>query len=110
MPLFSLGLVCIVPSRLQARRATMGRYRLANQLKRYSQDDTRRLRACSHGYGIQNAVWEPMLSQFNISLGSLEAARERIAPYVRHTPLLPLPSLRGDLPAQLRLKLENLQV
>ena len=88
----------------------MGRCRLANQLKRYGQDDTRRLRACSHGYAIQNAVWELMLSQFNISLGSLEAAWERIAPYVRHTPLLPLPSLRGDLPAQLGLKLENLQV
>jgi threonine dehydratase len=40
----------------------------------------------------------------------VEAARERIAAYVRHTPLLPPPTLRGDLPAQLRLKLENLQV
>src|SRR5690242_2309004 len=51
-----------------------------------------------------------MSTQFDISLEALAEARERIAPYVRHTPLLPLPSLRGDLPAQLRLKLENLQV
>jgi threonine dehydratase len=48
--------------------------------------------------------------QYDIPLESFVAARSRIAPYVRHTPLLPLPALRGDLPAQLRLKLENLQV
>jgi threonine dehydratase len=48
--------------------------------------------------------------QFDVSVEAISAARRRIAPYVRHTPLLPLPSLRGDLPPQLRLKLENLQV
>lgn len=44
-----------------------------------------------------------------LSLDLIAAARERIAPYVRRTPLLPSPSLRGEWPA-LRLKLENLQV
>ena len=48
--------------------------------------------------------------QFDVPVEAIRAARKRIAPYVRHTPLLPLPSLRGDLPSQLRLKLENLQV
>jgi threonine dehydratase len=47
---------------------------------------------------------------YNISLDDLHQARDRIQPYVRHTPMLPLPSLRGDLPAALRLKLENLQI
>ena len=47
---------------------------------------------------------------YDISLNDLHQARERIQPYVRHTPLLPLPALRGDLPAALRLKLENLQI
>ncbi|MCU0493668.1 MAG: pyridoxal-phosphate dependent enzyme [Chloroflexaceae bacterium] len=47
---------------------------------------------------------------YNLPLATIEAARQRIALYVRHTPLLPLPALRGDLPPQLRLKLENLQV
>src|SRR5919198_2608482 len=58
---------------------------------------------------------------YDLPLETINAARARIAPYVRHTPLLPLPALRGDpstpstssrqaLPAQLRLKLENLQV
>ena len=47
---------------------------------------------------------------YDLTLSEVQRARERIAPYVRHTPLLPLPALRGDLPAQLRLKLENLQV
>jgi threonine dehydratase len=45
-----------------------------------------------------------------LTLDSVKQARERIKPYVRHTPLLPLPPLRGDLPGQLLLKLENLQV
>lgn len=45
-----------------------------------------------------------------LSLATIEAARQRIAAYVRHTPLLPLPSAQTDLPPQLRLKLENLQV
>jgi len=40
----------------------------------------------------------------------IEAARERIAPYVRRTPMLPAPMLHLDAPAGLRLKLENLQV
>jgi threonine dehydratase len=52
----------------------------------------------------------------NLSLGDIQAARERIAGYVRHTPLAPLPPLQdaalpqiGTSP-QLRLKMENLQV
>lgn len=45
-----------------------------------------------------------------LSLASIEAARKRIAPYVRHTPLLPLPMLHTDMPPHLRLKLENVQV
>jgi threonine dehydratase len=45
-----------------------------------------------------------------IPLDDIEAARRRIAPYVRHTPLAPAPLLRDDLPLQLQLKLENLQV
>lgn len=45
-----------------------------------------------------------------LSLNLIEAARERIAPYVRRTPIAPLPPLRGDLGARLTLKLENLQV
>jgi threonine dehydratase len=47
---------------------------------------------------------------YDLPLELIQAARERIAAFVRHTPLLPQPSLRGDLPAQLQLKLENLQV
>lgn len=47
---------------------------------------------------------------YDLSLEIVEQARSRIAPYVRHTPLLPPPALRGELPAQLLLKLENLQV
>jgi threonine dehydratase len=47
---------------------------------------------------------------YAISLDELQQARDRIRPYVRHTPLLPTPALRGDLPAALRLKLENLQI
>jgi threonine dehydratase len=47
---------------------------------------------------------------YDLALGAIEAARERIAPYVRHTPLLPPPMLREDLPGGLRLKLENMQV
>jgi len=34
----------------------------------------------------------------------------RIRPYIRHTPVLPAPSLRGDFHPHLALKLENLQV
>src|SRR3954454_24128476 len=47
---------------------------------------------------------------YTVSLNDLQQARERIRLYVRHTPLLPLPALRGDLPAALRLKLESLQI
>jgi len=39
-----------------------------------------------------------------------DEALQRIAPYVRHTPLLPMPTLRGEFHPQLTLKLENLQV
>ncbi|MBK8022063.1 MAG: threonine/serine dehydratase [Chloroflexi bacterium] len=45
-----------------------------------------------------------------ISLDEVRAARERIAPYVRHTPVAPAPHLTVDVPSQLQLKLENLQV
>jgi threonine dehydratase len=45
-----------------------------------------------------------------LSLAEVEAARERIRPYVRHTPIAPVPLLSDDMPADLRLKLENLQV
>src|ERR687883_485105 len=48
--------------------------------------------------------------QYDIQLESFQIAQARIKPYVRRTPLMPLPALRGDLPPQLRLKLENLQV
>ena len=47
---------------------------------------------------------------YDLPLETIQAAHQRIAPYIRHTPLLPLPPLRDDLPSQLRLKLENLQV
>lgn len=50
------------------------------------------------------------MTSHDISLEAVAAARARIAPYVRHTPLLPLPQVQTDLPPQLRLKLENLQV
>ncbi len=46
----------------------------------------------------------------DLSLPTLMAARERIRPYVRHTPLLPAPLAQRDVPQQLALKLENLQV
>lgn len=45
-----------------------------------------------------------------LSLESIVEAQRRVAPYVRHTPLAPTPLLRDDMPPQLRLKLENLQV
>jgi threonine dehydratase len=53
---------------------------------------------------------------YDLTLKAIEAARTRIAAYTRHTPLLPPPQLRGGrpggqaLPAQLLLKLENMQV
>jgi threonine dehydratase len=46
----------------------------------------------------------------NLPLDLIQAARARIKPYVRHTPVAPLPPLQDDLPRQLRLKLENMQV
>lgn len=51
-----------------------------------------------------------MTNPYAPSAAAVAAAQVRIAPYVRRTPLLPPPLLRGDLPANLRLKLENLQV
>lgn len=45
-----------------------------------------------------------------LPLQSIESARIRIAPFIRHTPLMPLPALRGDFHPDLRLKLEHLQV
>ncbi|MDZ4767193.1 MAG: threonine/serine dehydratase [Chloroflexota bacterium] len=52
---------------------------------------------------------------YSFTLQDAAAARARTAPYIRHTPLapLPLPSttiVGDDLPAGLRFKLENLQV
>lgn len=45
-----------------------------------------------------------------IVAAAFQQARARIAPYIRHTPLLPRPSLRNDWHPHLSLKLENLQV
>jgi threonine dehydratase len=45
-----------------------------------------------------------------LSLDDIRAARERIAGYVRRTPLLPPPPLSDEAPPGLALKLENLQV
>ncbi len=47
---------------------------------------------------------------FELPVSAVEQARDRVAPYVRRTPLAPLPAAQTDLPPQLRLKLENLQV
>lgn len=47
---------------------------------------------------------------FNLSLEDIREARQRIAPYIRHTPVAPAPHLTVDIPSVLRLKLENLQV
>lgn len=47
---------------------------------------------------------------YSLPLSTYQAARERIRPYVRHTPVAPMPVLTDDLPAQLRLKFENQQV
>jgi threonine dehydratase len=47
---------------------------------------------------------------YDISLETFQQARARIAPYTRHTPVMPLPALADDLPPNLRLKLENMQV
>ncbi|HMO59775.1 MAG TPA: threonine/serine dehydratase [Roseiflexaceae bacterium] len=45
-----------------------------------------------------------------LPIDMIRAARDRIPGYIRHTPLLPQPALRDDLPPRLRLKLENLQL
>lgn len=47
---------------------------------------------------------------YDLSLEQIQEARARISGYIRHTPLAPLPHLQNDVPPQLRLKLENLQV
>ena len=47
---------------------------------------------------------------YELHLEEIRRARRRIVPYVRHTPLAPPPALHADVPARLRLKLENLQV
>lgn len=47
---------------------------------------------------------------YDLPLEAIRRARQRIAPYVRRTPLAPPPALLADLPAHLRLKLENMQV
>lgn len=47
---------------------------------------------------------------YDLPLEAIRAARERIAPYIRHTPLAPNPPLTTTFPANLRLKLENMQV
>ena len=47
---------------------------------------------------------------YDLPLEAIKLARARIAPYMRHTPLVPPPMLYPDLPPQLQLKLENLQV
>ena len=48
--------------------------------------------------------------RFELPLSSILAAQQRIAPYVRRTPLLPRPRLHGELFPRVSFKLENLQV
>ena len=48
------------------------------------------------------------LSEF--STGRFERAHQRIASFVRHTPLLPAPLVQENVPDNLILKLENLQI
>jgi threonine dehydratase len=45
-----------------------------------------------------------------LTLDNIAVARQRIAGYIRHTPLAPRLKLRNELPEKLELKLENLQV
>jgi len=47
---------------------------------------------------------------YELPLATVEQARERIKPYIRRTPLAPLPLAHTNLAVPLRLKLENLQV
>ncbi len=51
-----------------------------------------------------------MTLDYDIPLEAFRQARARLAPYTRHTPIAPWPSLHNDAPPGLRLKLENLQV
>ncbi len=48
--------------------------------------------------------------EFDVPLEAFRQARARLAPYTRHTPIAPWPSLHDDAPPGLRLKLENMQV
>jgi threonine dehydratase len=50
------------------------------------------------------------MRDYNIPLSIFQAARERTAPYVRHTPIMPSPSLVDDFTPALKLKLENMQL
>lgn len=47
---------------------------------------------------------------FELPLATIQQTRQRIRPYIRHTPLLPPPLVHTDVPPHLHLKLENLQV
>lgn len=47
---------------------------------------------------------------YTLPLADIQAAQARIAGYIRHTPIAPVPLLNDDFPPALRLKLENLQV
>lgn len=50
------------------------------------------------------------MTETPFTLDKFAAARQRIAPYVRHTPMLPAPLLHHDGPRGLQLKLENMQI
>jgi threonine dehydratase len=50
------------------------------------------------------------MTAYSLPLDTYRAARERIRPYIRHTPVLPQPPLSDEMPPQLRYKLENMQV
>jgi threonine dehydratase len=47
---------------------------------------------------------------YSIPLEAFVAARERIAPYIRHTPMLPMPLVHRDVHPRIHFKLENMQV
>jgi threonine dehydratase len=47
---------------------------------------------------------------YTLPMVNVRAARQRISGFIRHTPLMPLPHLTGDVPPGLRLKLEHMQV
>ncbi len=48
--------------------------------------------------------------KYDIPLDDFRLACARLAPYIRHTPVLPWPAVHQDQHPGLRLKLENLQV